>query len=46
MCETFGLRFPQLVEQLGADNVVAELGGTLAYNHEMWISNRTVSYIQ
>jgi phage-related tail protein len=37
----FGLRFPQLVEQLGADNVVAELGGTLAYNHEMWISNRT-----
>jgi hypothetical protein len=31
----------QLVEQLGADNVVAELGGTLAYNHERWTSNRT-----
>ena len=32
----------QLVEQLGADNVVDELGGTLTYNHTTWISNRTV----
>ena len=33
----------QLVEELGGENVVQEMGGSLAYSHEIWLGNRLVS---
>ena len=33
----------QAVEQLGAENLVVEMGGTLGYSHETWLGNRLVS---
>lgn len=33
----------QVVEELGGENVVQEMGGTLAYSHETWLGNRLVS---
>lgn len=32
-----------LVEQIGADNLTPDLGGTLSYDHSAWVSNRLVS---
>lgn len=32
-----------LVDQIGADNLTPDLGGTLVYDHNTWVSNRLVS---
>ena len=31
-----------LVDQLGAENLTPELGGSLQYDHTSWVSNRLV----
>ena len=41
-CPIFVPLSSQAVDQLGADNLVQEMGGTLAYSHETWLGNRVV----
>ncbi len=31
-----------LVDELGEENVTAEIGGNLKYDHTLWVNNRLV----